>query len=815
MDQIVFNRTFGSLVNRLMMSKLSFKHSTRVFCTKLAFTFLATVLFFVPAAAEGEVTGVGTRATISGYVKDAENGEALIGVTVFVQELKTGTSTNNYGFYSISLQPGIYKISFSYFGYGSVTKEVDLKANVSINIDLGPIQKTLEEVVVSSQKADVNVRQAEMSVNRLDMKAIKKIPALMGEIDVIKAIQLLPGVLPTAEGTSGFSVRGGNNDQNLIVLDEATVYNASHLMGFFSVFNNDAISDVKLYKGDIPTVYGGRLSSVLEVRMKEGNNKKFSATGGIGLISSRLTLEGPIVNQNTSFLVSGRRTYADLFFPLFPDSGLKKSIMYFYDLNLKINHQLNQNNRLFLSAYGGRDKFGQKGFSDAGFGNQTATFRWNHLFTDKLFSNVTLIYSKYDYAMEMKNGGADYVWNSRLMDYSFKSDFNYFITPGNELKFGISSTYHYFDPCEAYIKGQWNQLTVPYAKTYALEHGAYLWDQFKINDRLSVKAGVRYSVFQNIGKGTVYKFDENYEVIDSIYYPSGKIYNTHQGWEPRVGVIYVINDKSSVKANYSRTVQYMQLASNATGGMPLETWFPSSPNVKPQKADQYALGYFRNFKDNMYETSVEVYYKSMYDVIDFKDHPQLLMNPRMEGEIRVGKAKAYGVEFFVRKNEGRLNGWISYTLSRVKRKISEINQGIEYPSPYDKPHTVNVILSYDISPRVEFSTNWVYATGAPYTAPDGKLYIDNTVNKTYSSRNGVRMRDYHRLDLSVTLKNRTNKKRLWNGEWVFSVYNAYGRHNDWMINFTEDRAKNIGYIKAKRWYLPFLFFPGITYNFHF
>lgn len=780
----------------------------------MKFTFLHIAFLIVLAGfslilyAEGEDLPV--RYAVSGYVRDAQNGEALVGAQVYVANTKSGVVVNQYGFYSISLPKGDYDISYHYVGYSGYSCAIHLKADTTITVELQPESKNIDEVVVRGEKADKNISQAEMSVSKIPIQTIRQIPALMGEVDIIKAIMLLPGVLPTSEGTSGFSVRGGGIDQNLIILDEATVYNASHLMGFFSVFNNDAIRDVKLYKGDIPASYGGRLSSVLDVRMREGNNKKFSATGGVGLISSRLTLEGPIVNEKTSFLISGRRTYADLFFPLLPDTGVKKSIMYFYDLNLKVNHTFNDRNRLYLSAYLGRDKFGQKGMSDAGFGNQTVTLRWNHLFSNTLFSNFTLIRSRYDYDLSMHMGGSNYQWNSSLLDYSAKMDMNFFASPRHEIRFGAVATYHDINPCTAYMISPDNsRLNVPYPKNYEMEYAAYFADEYKITGRLTLKYGLRYSVFQNIGKGTLYTFDSNYTVQDTTYYPSGRIYHTYQGLEPRLGLVFTLNDQSSVKASYSRTIQYMSLASNSTSGMPLDVWFPASPNVKPQSADQFGVGYFRNFFDNRIETSVEGFYKKMYHVIDFKDHAELLMNPRMEGEIRTGRAHAYGIEMLVRKPDGVFNGWISYTYSRSLREIPAINHGLEYPSPYDKPHTVNLILNYQFSKRTSISANWVYATGAPITFPIGSFVYENAVNKIYSSRNGYRMRDYHRLDLSVTGKGKDRPGRPWQGEWVFSVYNAYGRHNDWIINFNQEKQR------IERWYLPFVFFPGITYNFTF
>ena len=755
--------------------------------------------------------------TVSGYIKDAESGESLIGATITVKDLNRGTAANQYGFYSVSLKPENYILEYRYIGYQTIQKTITLNKDITLNIELVPEKNKIEEVVVTADRPEANVKKAEMSISKLEMKTIKQVPALMGEVDVIKVIQMLPGVQSTAEGTSGFSVRGGGNDQNLILLDEATVYNASHLMGFFSVFNNDAVRDVKLYKGDIPANYGGRLSSVLDVRMKEGNNKKFTATGGIGLISSRLTLEGPIGNDKTSFLLAGRRTYADLFFPLMSDSGLRKSKLYFYDLNLKVNHQINDRNRLYLSAYTGRDLFGQKGTSDAGFGNLTGTLRWNHLINNKLFSNLSAVVARYDYSLKMKQGGSNYVWNSNMLDYTLKLDFNYFPNPQNEIKFGLSSTFHDFNPADAYIEGEGSRIGAPVPRNYALEHGLYISNEQKIGEKLTIKYGLRYTVFQNIGTATIYTYAKgypNYMVTDTTYYAKGKIFHTYQGLEPRLGINYTFNEQSSVKASFSRTIQYMQLASNSAGGMPLDVWFPSSPNIKPQKANQYAIGYFRNFANNTIETSVEGYYKQMYDVIDFKDNAQLLMNPRMEGDIRSGTAKAYGIELYFKKNSGRLNGWISYTLSKVTRTIAEINYGNAYPTTYDKPHNINVIVNYEFSNRVILSGNWVYATGAPITFPVGSYVIDNTYGKYYSARNGYRMRDYHRLDLSLTIKGKERPGKKWKGEWVFSMYNAYGRHNDWMINFVQD-SKNAEKVTAERWYLPFVNFPGITYNFKF
>jgi outer membrane receptor for ferrienterochelin and colicin len=790
---------------------------------KIVFTISISTLLFLqsnkaisPTGAEPIEGSLASRKlkSLSGYIKDAKTGEALIGATVLIRELKKGVATNTYGFYSVSMMPGTYNVDFSYIGYTTVSRQINLTENSSLVIELSDETKLLNEVVVTAERSNDKLKKAEMSVQKLEMKTIRKIPALMGEVDVLKAIQMLPGVQATSEGTSGFSVRGGGNDQNLIILDEAPVYNASHLMGFFSVFNNDAVSNIKLYKGDIPAYYGGRLSSVLDVRMKEGNSKEFKATGGLGLISSRLTIEGPIKSEKTSFLISGRRTYADLFFPLFSNKDLQKSMLYFYDANLKVNHQLNENNRLYLSAYLGRDIFGQKDLSLGSFGNKTATLRWNHQYSSILFSNLTGIVSNYDYLMEMKMAGTDNVWRSKLFDYALKADFNLYPNPENEIKFGGSSTYHTINPCDAYSERDGKRQTFKIDDQYSFEHGIYASNSQKIGEKLTLKYGLRLAIFQNIGEATVDKYDASHNLVDSAKYKSGDIYNTYTGLEPRLGINYTLNDISSLKASFSRTNQFLQLASNSNGGMPLDYWFPASPNVKPQKADQYAIGYFRNIFDGSIETSIEAFYKSMDNVIDFRDHADMLFNPRLEGDIRTGKAQSYGLEFLIRKNEGRFNGWISYTLSRATRKIPEINDGKTYNATYDKPHNVNIIVNYEISKRVTASANWVYASGTPITFPVGSYKVGNNVVPVYSKRNEYRMRDYHRLDLSVTISEKERPGSLWQGEWVFSLYNVYGRHNDWIINFV-NKDNNIENKVAQRMYLPFVFFPGITYNFVF
>ncbi|MBN3034242.1 MAG: TonB-dependent receptor [Bacteroidales bacterium] len=757
---------------------------------------------------------LGKKLTVSGHVRDAGTGEDLIGATVYVRELETGTVTNFYGFYSLSLEPGAYTLVFSYVGYETVERPVSLEKDLTIDMELKLKEQMLSEVVVEGSALNENVVANEMSTIRMDVKQIRAIPALMGEVDILKAIQLLPGVQAVSEGGSGFTVRGGSPDQNLILLDEATVYNASHLMGFFSVFNNDAIKDVKLYKGDIPAAYGGRLSSVLDVRMKDGNSKKFSGTGGVGTISSRLTLEGPLQKDKASFIVSGRRTYADLFLKLSSDPDLRENQLFFYDFNAKVNYEHDENNRFFISAYYGQDIFKNPEFK-MGWGNRTFTARWNHLFSKKLFSNFTLIHSTFDYHLGVPEGQASsFTWIAELQDWGAKADMSWFINTHNTLRFGMSSIYHRFEPGSARGIGNETFFDVyEVQNNHALESGVYISNEQKVGGRMTLEYGLRYSLFHNVGPGTIYNFDNAYEKADSTVYSKGDFFNFYHGLEPRAGVNYVLNESSSVKASYTRTVQYVHLAQNSTAGTPLDVWFPSSPNVKPQTADQFTLGYFRNFMKNTIETSVEAYYKFNDHAIDFKDHAELLLNREFEGELRFGKAWSYGLELYARVNWKRMNGWVSYTLSKTERKIPEINTGKKYPPTYDRPHNFSIVLNYELSPRISLGATWVYQTGSAVTFPTGRFVYFNKVAPVYSDRNAYRMKDYHRLDLSVTLRGKERPDRKWHGEWNFSAYNAYARKNPWVINFKQD-PDNPDVTYAEMTYL-FSIIPSITYNFKF
>lgn len=756
-----------------------------------------------------------TQFTISGHVRDASSGEELIGANVYDPVSGSGAVTNLYGFYSLTLPAGDYRLEFSYIGFNSRIIEVQLNENRTFDIELGETPVAVQEVVVTAEREDRNVESVGMSKEKMSIEKIRTIPVVFGEVDLIKAIQLLPGVKTVGEGQSGFFVRGGGSDQNVILLDEAPVYNASHLLGFFSVFNADAIKDVQLYKGGIPASYGGRLSSVLDIRMKDGNNKKFSGSGGIGTISSRLTLEAPIVREKGSFIVSGRRTYADLFIPLAAanDSTLKNSKLYFYDLNLKANYRLSEKDRLFLSGYFGRDVFASNG-ARIEWGNGTGTLRWNHVFSNKLFSNLTFIYSDFDYAISETDNVEGFKWDSKVRDLSLKFDFNYFLNPRNNIKFGYQGIRHRFSPGYARGIGDetiFNSFKLP--ETTSLEHGVYIENEQEISPTLSVAYGLRASLFQNIGAATVFRYNEHYEVSDSVKYPKGKVFQSYFNLEPRLGLRYKIDEDKSVKASFNRMVQYLQLASNSQSASPLDIWFPASPNVKPQIADQIALGYFQNFQDNAFETAIEIYYKKTQNALDFKDYAELLLNEYLEGELRFGEARAYGIELLVKKNKGRLTGWVGYTLSKTERRIEEINRGNWYNTNYDKTHDISVVLNYELSKRSSFSFNWVYGTGAPTTFPTGRLYYNDQVIPVYSDRNAYRMPDYHRMDVSYVLKNREKPGRKLFWDLNFSIYNVYNRHNAYTIAFKEDKDKPGNTYAEKTYLFPIL--PSVTWNFHF
>jgi CarboxypepD_reg-like domain/TonB-dependent Receptor Plug Domain len=771
-----------------------------------------TILMAIISLISIEIQG---KVTISGYVRDAATGEALIAANVIIEELGTGTSTNEYGYYALSLEAGEYTFMFSYVGYETIRRKFSLKEEVVLDMELSEIPLEIAEVTVSSMRNNANISRLETGSTTLPIQSIRRIPALLGEIDVIKAIQLLPGVQVTSEGSSGFSVRGGGRDQNLILLDESVVYNASHLLGFFSIFNNDAIKDVKLYKGDMPASSGGRLASLLDIRMKEGNSKQFSASGGIGTISSRLTLEGPIVKDKVSFLLAGRRTYADLFLLFSKEEALRKTRLYFYDLNGKVNYRINANNRIYLSAYSGSDTYANKEYAGMVFGNRTFTLRWNHIFNNNLFSNFTLLGSHYFYDLGTPEGSEQFFnWNSILDDYGFKGDFSWYLSPEHTVRFGASSTFHLIKPGEvsAVSTGGIRQ-ELELTHKHSLENGIYLSGESKLGAKLSLRYGMRYSLFSNVGPTTVFNYDKKYELVDTTYYRQGKFFNFYHGLEPRLAANYMFSDLHSLKASYSRTRQYLQLASNSSSGTPLEIWFPASPNIEPQISDQLSVGYFRNFMDHKLQCSVELYYKKMNNSIDFRDHAQLFLNPRLDGEIRLGEASSYGAELYVKYETGGFSGWISYTLSKTLRVFSEINGGNPYPAPYDKPQDLAIVLSYDLTPRISLGANWIYNSGLPYTMPAGRYEVGGNIIPLYQGRNEYRLPDYHRLDLSINIMGKERSEKRWRGEWNISVYNAYARKNVWTLNFVQDETSpDMTY--AEMTYL-FSIVPAITYNFKF
>lgn len=770
-----------------------------------------------PLMADGN-GDIAPRFTISGSIIDQESGERLSGATVYIPEIQNGTLSNEYGFYSISLPSGKYTILYKYMGYEDQKVIVELTKDKRINIKLVPSLSTLKEVEITATKKNENVRSNEISVIKMDIKTVNKIPAFMGEVDILKSIQLLPGVISGGEGSTGYSVRGGGTDQNLILMDEASVFNASHLMGFFSVFNNDAVKDLKLYKGDIPAAYGGRLSSLLDVRQKDGNNRKFGATGGIGLISSRLLVEGPIVKEKASFLLAARRSYADIFLPLSKREEVQNNTLFFYDLNFKLNYDLNENNRVFASGYFGKDVFALKNpvnNSNFGisYGNKTFSFRWNHLFSQKLFSNTSLLFSDYQYQLKSDDAVQGFQWDSQMKNLSLRNDYGYYLNPSNTIKFGLFATRHHFFPGNIQGNGGTpiNPIKIP--ESYALEYGLYIENEQKITSLLSATYGLRYTWFSNIGPSTVYNYDDQFNFVDSTVYETTKFYKTYSGLEPRLSLTYLLSELSSIKASYSRTMQFVQLASNSTVGNPLSIWFPASPNVKPQYADQAAVGYFRNFKDGMIETSIEVYYKKMYNQIDFKDHAQLILNPELEGEIRFGWGQAYGLELFVRKNTGKLTGWISYTLSQSLRYFADINNGKAYLSPFDRPHDISTVVSYELSKRLLVSATWVFSSGSTATFPTGRFTYGNLIAPVYSDRNDYRLPDYHRLDFGITLNEKKKENRKYHHSWVLSVYNVYNRHNTYSIRF-EQSAADPNQTIAMKTYL-FGIIPTVTFNFNF
>ncbi len=762
--------------------------------------------------------------TLSGYVKDSKNGEGLIGASVYVQEIKTGVQTNDYGFYSITLPKGDYSLIISYIGYQKIQKNIVLNTNKNLNLELNDDTKVLEEITISSKKADENVKNIEMSVNKIDIKTIQKMPALLGEVDIIKSIQLLPGVTSVGEGSSGFNVRGGTIDQNLILLDEAPVYNSSHLFGFFSVFNPDAVKDVKLLKGGIPSVYGGRVSSILDVRMKEGNTKKTQFSGGIGTIFTRLTLESPIVKDKGSFIVALRRSYIDILAKPFLNKDLRSSKFYFYDFTAKANYKLNDKNTIFLSGYFGRDTFG----ADFGFdwGNSTASLRWNHIFNNKLFLNNTIFYSNYDYSLQsdlkQKNTQDAFRWKSNIVNYSIKPDFTYYPNTRHTISFGGQSTYYTFNPGQAEAISGGISRSIGLPDKFALENSLYVSDEYKVNDALSLQYGLRYSNYSYLGPGNkltltnTNNLGERKDVNQVISYSKGKSIQNYNNLEPRFAANFSITDKSSVKLSYNRLAQYLHLLSNTTASSPLDVWTPSTNNIKPQIADQVAIGYFNNISDNLLETSVELYYKALKNQIDYVRNADLLLNPTFEADLLFGKGRAYGAEFFIKKPKGAFNGWISYTLARSERLIEGINGNQWFPSKIDKTHNLTLVGIYDLNKKWSFSTNFILSSGTPASFPTNKYNWQGFVipHDVLDSRNTYRIPAYHRLDIAATKKTQHAFFKKGEGEIVFSIYNLYNRRNPFSV-YVRQNEKNYLQTEAVQYAVFGSIIPAVTYNFKF
>lgn len=795
----------------------------------------AIILILIVHLFSGSAVALQTdeKFTISGYVRDAESGESLIGVSVFDPVQSKGTVTNIYGFYSLSLSSAEYTIRFSFIGYKSQNVTILLNRNQTLDIELSTEVLQMDELVVSADKMDKNVTEVRMSTEKLNIQQVINMPALMGEVDVIRGVQLLPGIQSAGEGTTGVLVRGGSADQTLIQIDEATVFNPSHFMGFFSVFNPDAIKDLEIYKGGIPSKYGGRLSSIMDVRMKEGNKKKFGASGGIGLISSRLTVEAPIIKNKSSFIVSARRTYADLFAKLSPDTTINKNKLFFYDVNVKANYEINDRNNLFVLGYFGRDVFDFDDEFRLEWGNKTGTVRWNHLFSNRLFLNTTLLHSKFDYLIGIDSGAESFKWTSGLEETSGKLDFTFFANPNNQIDFGYSASYHKFTP--AVISPSEGSLIGNYRidDLFAIEHALYVGNEHKISDKWLVAYGVRYSLFQNFGPADIYTYQNGNdrvlsEITDTTRYSKREVIKTQGGIEPRVSARYQLNNTSSLKVSYNRTRQYLQLASNSSAGLPIDRWVPSDAYIKPQIGDQVALGYFKNWSDNKFETSIEGYYKNMKNQIDFKDGADLLFSKNIETEILSGKAWSYGIELLLKRNIGRTTGWIGYSISKTRRQVPGINGGRAYSPRYDRTHDISLVVSHELNELITFSGNWIFATGSAVSRPKGKYEFEGQSVAYYDAldRNGYRMPNYHRMDLSVTIQSKKNMNRRCKSSWNISIYNVYMKKNPWSIEYRDvingdpniDDTNKV--VVQSREFKPvstilFKLVPSITYNFKF
>ena len=764
------------------------------------------------------------RVTLNGYVRDSLSGELIIGATITINGQGKGVTSNQYGFYSITLDSGTYNISISHVSYAQKTIEFNFDADKTFNFDLLPRSALNTEVIVyANRRRDANVKNAEMGKIDLSIERIKNIPAFMGEVDILKAIQLLPGVRNAGEGNAGFYVRGGGPDQNLIMLDDAVVYNTGHLFGFFSIFNSDAIKNTSLIKGGMPAQYGGRLSSVLDVAMKDGNINKFQVEGGIGLIASRLSIQGPIKKDKASFIVSARRTYIDAIVKPFvkKTSDFYGSGYYFYDLNAKVNYKFTEKDRLYLSGYFGRDVFDfnnvARSFrSNIPWGNSTASLRWNHVFNKRLFANTTAVYNNYKFKFAAAQNNFELSLASGIRDLNLKTDFDYYPLPQHKIKFGGLYTYHKFIP--NILSGKQDSVIFePNNETekYASEFAVYVQDDWEISDKIKINYGIRYSTFTQIGPYTKYARDVDGNKLDSTVYKSFDPVKTYGGFEPRITIRYALNDETSIKAAVNRNYQYIHLVSNAGSTLPTDLWVPSTYIVKPQISWQYTAGLFKNFAQNKYETSVEVYYKQMENQVEYSEgYTPSLKDP--EEEFVFGDGWSYGAEFFINKTRGRLNGWIGYTLSWTYRKFQQLNNGEKFPARYDRRHDMSIVVNYDPGKKWRFGAVFVYGTGAATTMPERFYIIEGVLTQEFSKVNQYRLDPYHRLDLSATYTPVPKKNKKLQSSWVFSIYNVYCRYNPYFIYFDQTGSPYNGTLKVEaRQVSLFPVLPAVTWNFKF
>lgn len=753
------------------------------------------------------------RFTISGTVRDAQTGETLIGASVRIEGTasRLGTATNAYGFYALTGLEGSYTLTVSYISYQPITKTVTLDKNMSLNLELQAGAELKEVVVRAGERKNENVRSPQMGVEQLDIKLLDNIPALFGEKDVLRTIQLLPGVKSGGEGNTGFFVRGGASDQNLILLDEATVYNSSHLLGFFSTFNADAIKNVDLYKGGMPAQYGGRLSSVLDVKMDDGNNKQFSMQGGLGLISSRLKLEGPLVKDKSSFMISARRTYIDFLLKASPDTAIKGNTLNFYDLNAKVNYKFNDKNTIYLSGYFGQDNIGIKDLFENNWGNSTATLRFNHVFSSRLFSNTSLIYNKYNYTIKLVDDINNFSLTSLIRDYNLKQDFQYFNNK-HIVRFGVQATHHRIAPSDltTSANSSFNPLSIE--NRYGVETSGYISDEYTVSNRLSLLYGMRMSLFSLLGPGTFNSYDSTGEIASSTTYGNSSVVRNYFNLEPRFSASYILNDENSVKASYNRNTQNIHILSNSGSSSPTDQYVMSSNNIRPEIADQVAFGYFKNIKENTYEFSGEVYYKWMQNQIEYKNAARLIANANVESQLLFGSGRAYGLELYAKKRVGKLSGWISYTLSRTERKFEALNNGSYFPARQDRTHDLAVVAIYKLGKRWTLSGNYIFNTGNAVTYPAGKYQIGGNTTFFYTERNANRLPYTSRLDLSATLEGKDTGKRF-HSSWSFGLYNALNRKNPYSIDF-RDVAADPTRTEAVQTSL-FGVIPSVTWNFKF